>query len=203
MDNEQNKPDPLAEQHAQAFGELATAAAAESPAPGLVVPPLNIEMPVLPAAAPARPVDEARAIDDPMLDLWDISSKEYQRKEDAALAVQQNARERANERKHRLGKPPIVEHNEAFADLGHVSIESDEAYGPKPLTAEPADVDDMAFPHRDQSADLSSAFRAYLEEDRKWRNTLTDFIKTLTGEVTQHRLELDLLRGNLERGRLS
>jgi hypothetical protein len=201
MDNEPVKPDAF-EQDSQALADLALVQSLEErPAAPVEVPEIQIDTPQIAPSHGPLPVAEVQAIPDAMAELSEVMKGELH----PPSEVQINARQRANERKLRLGKPPIIDHNQAFAELGRVSFESNpvDAYGPEPITADPADVDDMAFPHKQQSAELSSAFRGYLEEDRRWRNTLTEFIKTLSNEVAQHRLELDQLRGHLERSRLS
>lgn len=95
-----------------------------------------------------------------------------------------------------------AEHNRAFVELGQVAREDAALEEPPELRIEEADIDRMKFPDMGQAADMAGTLRGYLGEDREWRSALTSFFKELTAEVRQQRLELDLLRGELERSRL-
>lgn len=94
------------------------------------------------------------------------------------------------------------EHGQVLHELGRLDAASkipDEEE--VPLTTNFEDLERATFPAGQETGHLQETFRGFLNEDREWRTELTGFLREFQMQIAQHRLELDEIRGYLERSR--
>lgn len=92
------------------------------------------------------------------------------------------------------------EHGEAIVGLGNtIRRERTPDERPVPMTADPAELERLTFPREQHQAEVRGAMEGNLREDREWKAAVADLFWKMAEMHRQHRLELDLIRGYLER----
>jgi hypothetical protein len=96
-----------------------------------------------------------------------------------------------------------TDHGEAFVELGNVIRQQ---YSPQEQPTEvkvnPAEVERLTFPGGQHSSQVQGSMEGFLAEQRQWNETVTDLFWQIARMNRQMRLELDQIRGYLERSRL-
>ena len=220
--NGENEADALKQDHEAAFADLGEAAALDAgpePAPlesmpdmGLPAAPppaeLDVEVPDV-AEPPAAPVADVRELttdhDEAFKELGQIA-KELT----PAAKVVNKAKARRQQRHDRMGipapkkQPPLqAQHNQAFIELGNVVREEPGEHADAPVAIELPPEEGRKIGEAGGAAKehMAAAVVAFADEDKEWRASLSKLFLDMAREVSQQRLELDKIRGLLERMR--
>lgn len=91
--------------------------------------------------------------------------------------------------------------NQAMTELGQVSAGSvvPDAVPVQPAQMERGEAERILLPGREQADTLVDAYKAYMQEDKDWRTSLSRLLVEMCSRLRQDRLELDSLRASLER----
>jgi hypothetical protein len=177
----------------------------------------NVPPPPVPAANPdAAAAEFASAIavhDERMAELTGVADKEHSRirpKAERQEAVKDAAQQRSAERLQRMAARGDVraaqrlraEHGERFVELGQVVEDAQPPEPGAPLGVGPDAVARIAHPGREKPNQLGEALAQFAEEDKAWRSAVAGLFKEMANDLRNARLELDSIRGFLERSRL-
>lgn len=89
--------------------------------------------------------------------------------------------------------------NKAAVELGQVANEGKEKEPFNPAVMERAEAERLFFKQEEGADSVQAAYRGAIEEDKRARLALIAFLKELTQNARQFRLELDGVRSYLER----
>jgi hypothetical protein len=92
------------------------------------------------------------------------------------------------------------DHSEAIVQMGRVVQQQytkpEEA---TPLKVNPAEMERLTFPRDQHQSQVQGSMEGFINEQAQWNTTVTDLFDRLAELVRQNRLELELIRGKLER----
>jgi hypothetical protein len=169
------------DEHAGVMEDLGAVADAEAPAP------------------PDRPYPDSQ------YDRQQFTS--MRRESDAADRHEQvvaKAQKEKAERKQRLGiEEAQTDHARTFVEMGNVVRDAQpQQEQPTPLTSSVADMDRLSFPREQHQTQVRGAMESVVQQQSEWNSTLTDLLQEMADHLRQHRLELEQIRGFMERIRL-
>lgn len=96
-----------------------------------------------------------------------------------------------------------AEHAQTIVEMGRVVLESrQQPEQPTPITSTVPEMERLSFPRDQNQTQVGAAMETVIREQAEWNATLTGLLKEMALLLRQHRLELDQLRGYLERIRL-
>ncbi len=106
--------------------------------------------------------------------------------------------------KGRFGTEAVqTEHARTFVELGKVILDAQpQQEQPTPLTSSVPEMERLSFPREQHQTQVRSGLESVIAEQAQWNATVTDLFGEIAEMLRQHRLELDQIRGFLERIRL-
>ena len=106
--------------------------------------------------------------------------------------------------KGRFGDSPVqTDHARTFVEMGKVILDAKaKPEEPTPLTSSVPEMERLSFPREQNQAQVRGGLETVISEQAQWNSTVTDLFSEIAEMLRQHRLELDQVRGFLERIRL-
>lgn len=179
-------------EHAETIDQMQEVADSDTP----VTPEVAMPPPALPSQPAVVNVPQVQAEhDETISQLGAISEETAPEQPEPASAPPRPARPSVPEIQH--------EHSEAIVQMGkvvHRERTPDER--PTPVTVDPAELERLTFPGEQHQSEVKGAMENWIREQREWMAAVSDLFRLSAELHRQDRLELELIRGQLERIRL-
>lgn len=194
-----------AEEHDALMAEIGEVIQTDTPPPDASasfedLPEIDIPTPEIAAQQPVGPVENIQQIHGNLMDDMAKAAEPERKRQEIRDRIQKRAieaRHRTPEQRQRL----MAEHGELFVAANRTAADAE----PPPADGggiTPDVAARIAHPGKEKNEELGGVMAAYAEADKGRWETLFDVLELLKEYALQHRLELDEIRAQLERGRL-